>query len=190
MRICIEGNIGAGKSTVLRRLAEEGLHVIPEPVEEWSQWLREFYSDRKRWAFAFQMKVLLSFLTKAHPESPLVIYERSPLSTRFVFGQLLYNDGCFTENEWELYKSVCESYAWTPDAIVYVRVDPETALSRIRERDRDGEGGIDMDYIRKINFQYNIMMKYDESQRVFEVDGNRDSEQVAQDVLSIVRSLT
>lgn len=188
MRISIEGNIGAGKSTVLEYLSEHGYEVIPEPVDEWAEWLCEFYNDKHRWAFAFQMKVLLSFLTRGPSDDRHAVFERSPMSTRFVFGQLLFNEGCLTEKEWELYKGVCESYAWNPDVIIYIRVDPEVSLERITTRNRKGENKIDLDYIKRLNFQYNIMLKYHQ-QKIFEVDGNQDSETVAKTVLDIMRTL-
>lgn len=188
MRICIEGNIGAGKSTTLNHLTKKGHNVFPEPVHEWKDWLSEFYKDKKRWAFAFQMKVLSSFLTPSYKDCSIV--ERSPISVRHVFGQLLYNDGCLTDREWSLFKDVYDSFAWSPDVIIFIKVDPEVALERIKKRNRQGECDIDIDYIKKINFQYNIMLKYDDQTRkTFIIDGNQAPENVALEVENIIRSL-
>lgn len=186
MRISIEGNIGAGKSTTLKHLQNSGYEVFPEPVQEWKDWLPEFYADKKRWAFGFQMKVLSSFLTPTYPDTCIV--ERSPVSTRHVFGQLLYNDGCLTDREWSLFKDVYDSYAWTPDVIIYIKVDPEVALKRIKARDRRGESHIDLEYIKKINFQYNIMLKYDDQNReTYIIDGNQSPDVVAREIEAIIR---
>jgi Deoxynucleoside kinase len=81
---CIEGNIGAGKSTWLQ-MAKQGyenladyrsdihemVEVVPEPVEEWQNvsgkdinLLELFYKDAKRYAFAFQQYVLVTRMRK------------------------------------------------------------------------------------------------------------------------------
>ncbi|KAA0163747.1 hypothetical protein FNF27_07882 [Cafeteria roenbergensis] len=84
VRIAIEGNIAAGKSTFLRILAEAGLgfFVVPEPLSKWQgipadddvempvsasqdagmNILDKFYSDQERWAFTFQTYAFLSRL--------------------------------------------------------------------------------------------------------------------------------
>lgn len=48
--VSLEGNIGCGKSSVLKRLAEEPFRfpVVPEPVEEWWPLLQRFYDDPRR----------------------------------------------------------------------------------------------------------------------------------------------
>jgi hypothetical protein len=72
-RIALEGNIAAGKSTLLRLLEDEvGYLVVPEPISKWQSvspsgskscggnLLELFYTDPKRWGFTFQMYAFLS----------------------------------------------------------------------------------------------------------------------------------
>lgn len=57
--ICIEGNIGSGKSTLIKALGEYGYDVHPEPVQQrWGQFLPILYKDPARWGMCFQMEVL------------------------------------------------------------------------------------------------------------------------------------
>jgi deoxyadenosine/deoxycytidine kinase len=56
MKIVIDGNIGAGKTTQLNFLKNMGARVFKEPIEEWP--LKEFYEDPKRGIFPLQMAVL------------------------------------------------------------------------------------------------------------------------------------
>jgi len=57
--ICIEGNIGSGKSTLIKSLEGSGYEVHPEPVRErWGQFLPILYNDPARWGMCFQMEVL------------------------------------------------------------------------------------------------------------------------------------
>ena len=58
--VSIDGNIGAGKSTILAELNNMGYHVFPEDVESWGSFLEKLYVDPKRWAFTFQMRVIHS----------------------------------------------------------------------------------------------------------------------------------
>lgn len=78
LRLAIEGNIAAGKSTFLQILAKElNFLVVPEPLSKWQSvnadtesfsfsqksggnLLEMFYSDAKRWAYTFQSYAFLS----------------------------------------------------------------------------------------------------------------------------------
>ena len=61
MKIVFDGNIGCGKSSILKLLVDKSaidLHVYNEPLNDWSKWLELFYSDMKKYSFGFQMRVL------------------------------------------------------------------------------------------------------------------------------------
>jgi deoxyadenosine/deoxycytidine kinase len=183
MRVCIEGNIGAGKSTLLSRLAESGYPVHQEPVGEWKDWLDLFYSDKKRWAFGMQMRVLASLLE--YPKT--CVAERSTSSTRHVFAQVLYNQGDMSEKEFQVYKQYFDATAWTPQAIVYVDVSPEACFERIRERARPCEDSIDLAYIKKLDFHYHNLLRY-ANYPVHVIDGNASIEDVYTDALAILQT--
>lgn len=184
-RICIEGNIGTGKSTLLARLEKDGHVVIPEAVDEWRGWLELFYKEPKRWAFSFQMKVLACF---ARIDQEDAIVERSPLSNRHVFAQMLYNQGCMSEKEWNVFRQYHSLVSWKPHAIIYIKTSPETCYRRIQERRRPGEDGIDIEYVKKVDFHYTNLVRYLDCQ-VFTVDGERTQDEVYRDVCNILRRM-
>lgn len=68
LTIAVEGNIGAGKSTFLEFChSKPGCLGLPEPVDKWTNLngtnlLAEFYADRSRWAFPFQLYVGMTLL--------------------------------------------------------------------------------------------------------------------------------
>jgi deoxyadenosine/deoxycytidine kinase len=189
MRICIEGNIASSKSTLMAMLERrEDLAIYPEPVAEWGEWLALFYKDTKRWAFGFQMKVLASFLQRQYDDAKVCIVERSMLSTRHVFGQLLFNQNLLAQKEWDLFRSFADTCSWQPDAIIYVACPPEVCMQRMFMRGRAAESGVTLDYLRKVDFMYTQMLKYFKGKLIC-IDGNRPVEEVYADVAAAVRDL-
>lgn len=160
MRVCIEGNIGSGKSDVMQALKDAFPNVptYPEPVEEWKTLLDLYYEQPRSWSFAFSLQVLLSFLDPAKQETCIV--ERSPLASRHVFGQMLYNMNYMNVQEWELFKGYHDKLSWMPDVIFYIDTPAHTCLERIAKRARECEKGIDVEYLRKVEHQYDIMLRF------------------------------
>ena len=73
---CVEGNIGAGKSTYLSMISDisgcNEIQVVQEPVELWQDvdgenLLQQFYGDPSRYAFTFQQYVLLTRINRVRP---------------------------------------------------------------------------------------------------------------------------
>ena len=161
-RISIEGSIGASKSTLLEGLQAKypSIPVMMEPVHEWGEWLELFYKDTKRWSFGFQMKVLASFLRPVSTDAPVVLYERSPLSNKEVFSQLLFAQGLMSHTELDLYKAIYDQVSWKPDAIIYVKCTPEECLARVNHRNRPAEQRVTLEYLKKVDFHYTHMLKY------------------------------
>lgn len=160
MRISIEGNIGSGKSTCLAALAAAFPEVacFPEPVDEWAELLDLFYRHPAEWALPFNLKVLLSFRAPAAHATCLV--ERSPLSCRHVFSQLMYNEGTMNCQEWELFKEYHGVLGWEPDVIFFVHTPAAECLRRIGTRGRECEQGIDAAYLERLEFQYANMLRF------------------------------
>ncbi|WIA10907.1 hypothetical protein OEZ85_011072 [Tetradesmus obliquus] len=176
MRISIEGNIASSKSSLLQLLHEKGGYaVFPEPVHEWGEWLQLFYQDTKRWAFGFQMKVLSSFVRDyGASTAQSIVVERSMLSVRHVFGQLLFNQNLLAQKEWDLFRSVADMFTWEPDAIIYIACPPEVCLERMRARARPAEAHVTLEYLHKIDFMYTHMLKYFSGKRYSPVEDVED----------------
>lgn len=186
VRVCVEGNIGCGKSTALARLEalRADVRVVREPVDEWEPLLAEFYREPCRWALAMQLQVLLSFDGVANEEASCIV-ERSPMASRHVFGQLLFNEGKMSQQEWEIYKQFYEVLGWTPDVIVYVDAPPEICMQRIEARGRPAERNVDVQYLKRLEFQYETMLRY-AGVPVVRIDGTRSPHEVALAVSEVV----
>lgn len=189
MRIAIEGNIGSGKSTVLKHLAAvfPDAALMPEPVDEWADILPLFYQKPSEWALAFSLRVLLSF-TRAKNVTPdaVAIVERSPLANRHVFTQLLYNDATLTREEWELFKEFHDEIGWAPDLVVFLDCPSEECLARTQARARPGEETIDIQFIKRVEFQYENMLRYCPCP-VVRINGSGTSPEVAE---AVARAIT
>jgi deoxyadenosine/deoxycytidine kinase len=186
LMILIEGNIGAGKTTVGKALAAvETFGFIEEPTEAWregfaSNMLELFYSDTQRWAFTFQ---ICAFITRAKTwrevlaltDHSRVVLERSIFCDRFVFAENCYRTGLMTPTEYQLYCGLWDflvsNYCVEPDLILYLRTPAETCLQRIKARDRVEESGIPLEYLLQLENLHDEWLLDDP--RTIVLDGER-----------------
>lgn len=162
LMVLLEGNIGAGKTTIGCALADSpDFDFIEEPTKMWqegfaSNMLDLFYSDPKRWGFTFQ---ITAFVTRAktwheiaqHTPSHNVILERSIYCDRYVFAENCRRTSLFSEAEYQLYCNMWEfmvgNFTDEPDLIVYLRTPADECLRRIKSRARAEEDGLPIDYL-------------------------------------------
>ena len=195
MRVIIEGNIGCGKTTVLQALAGAfpHAHVVPEPVEQWSEELELFRRDPDVWALPFSLRVLLAHQKNArHGTTPdsLALFERSPLSTRHVFTQLLFNDGTMPAHHWNLFREYYDVLGWEPgehDVILFIDTPVNKCLERIQARGSIDDQRLDVHALRRIEFQYHTLLKFCAA-TVLTVSGEAPRDRVAADAVHALTS--
>lgn len=175
--ITLDGNIGAGKSTLLDAIKTHmpAVTVIPEPVGAWltmtnehgESLLKLFYKDKRRWAYTFQNAAILTRLLDTQHilktwkpiegKLPVIITERSVLTDRHVFADMLHNEGFLDDLEWKLYLQWYEAYATELPikGIIHLNTSAKTSSTRIKIRGREGEEGIQLDYLEQLDAQHN-----------------------------------
>ena len=183
MKICVDGNIASGKSTVIRALSPE-LRALAEcseePVTEWGELLQLYYADQKKWALALNTKVLLTFAR--HKTSPgISIVERSPLTTKDVFVQLARLDASMNAAEINVFDDLYDTLGWQPDVLVFVDTPASVCHDRMNERDRSAERGLPVEYLRRVEFYYEKMLRAFPG-RVVRINGLQSAECVAREV--------
>jgi deoxyadenosine/deoxycytidine kinase len=175
MRIVIDGNIGSGKTTQLNLIEEKGLKVKREPIEKWP--LELFYSDKVRWGLTFQLVVLQTLTT----EPGLVIYERSPMSSKQVFWELMKK----TVVEDQVYKYFYDTVGWGPDVYILIDKSPETCFNHIQTRCQAGDSSVSLDYLKLLDEKYQKMFDSITCPK-FRINGEDSVENIHENVFRII----
>jgi deoxyadenosine/deoxycytidine kinase len=169
--ISLDGNIGAGKSTLLAAMAEAmpDVECIVEPVGEWlnlkngdgKSLLELFYEDKRRWAYTFQNCAILTRLRSlrsalASTKKRVIITERSVLTDRYVFAEMLRDSGDIDALEWQLYMNWFDTFAADLPlrGVIYLTTGVGTSAGRIVKRGREGEDHIPLDYLSGLDAQH------------------------------------
>lgn len=150
MAVCIEGNIGAGKSELLRRLAADGFTVRTEPVDRWRPLLNQVYNCR-RGQVALQARITLD--SGVTPTETFV--ERDPAFQCPVFIRKALDDGSITRHEATVLTDLhARVVTWRPARLIYLRCSPAECLARVRKRARVEEDGLDLAALTKLHHLY------------------------------------
>jgi deoxyadenosine/deoxycytidine kinase len=181
MKIVIDGNIGSGKTTQLNLLEKKGLRVRREPIDEWP--LEEFYKDPKRWSFYFHM-VILQTLRPIKTQAP-VIYERSLLSSRWVFWPVLLKKGLVTNEEDATYAKFYDQFAWYPDLYIFLSKNPELAWEHIQQRHQTGDSGVTKEYWLELDVEYKNLIRSVPC-KVHVINANRSVEEIHEEISKII----
>jgi deoxyadenosine/deoxycytidine kinase len=166
----IEGNIGAGKTTLIENLEkllkdDPTVKFVREPVDIWDKIkdkngetiLSNFYSDPEKYGFAFQIMAystrisLLRKTMKENPKCKVFICERSLDADKHIFAKMLFDDNIMDDMCYQIYSNIYEEYKdeFKLDGIIYVDVDPIKCYERIHLRSREGESDISQEYLFK-----------------------------------------
>lgn len=158
--IAIAGNIGVGKSTLVKLLSENlGWTPFFEPVTE-NPYLADFYEDMQAWGFHSQIYFLMRRLRihrKLMDMKGSVIQDRSVYEDAEIFAHNLFLQRAINQRDYatyqELYQVLVE-FLPPPDLVIYLRASVSTLVSRISKRNRDYERTISPDYLADLNQLY------------------------------------
>jgi deoxyadenosine/deoxycytidine kinase len=158
--IAVAGNIGVGKSTLVRMLcAEMGWEPFYEPVAE-NPYLADFYQNMSAWAFHSQV-FFLTHRLRAHfnlmQHASSVVQDRSVYEDAEIFAENLFRQGNMIERDYKTYRELYETTAQflpPPDLVIYLRASVPTLIHRINSRGRDYERKISPEYLQNLNDLY------------------------------------
>lgn len=164
--IAVEGPIGAGKTTLAKRLAQTLRYpLMLEPVTE-NPFLDRFYAEGDQHALPTQLFFLLH---RARQVSDMP--SQDLLGPNLVTDFLMEKDRLFAklnldEEEFHLYQQIHDSlqlHPPTPDLVLYLQAPAEVLQQRIEERAIPFEQNIEIDYLRALTEQYTEFFYYYEA---------------------------
>ena len=156
--ICIEGVVGAGKTTLGELLAKElSIEFFQEPYID-NPFLDKFYSNKERYSLLSQMYFLNKRIEIIEEASKLngCIMDRS-IYGDYLFAKMHLKNKFMTEDEFSLYHSFWEkliSVRTNPILIIYLETSVENAMRKIKERGREFELGVEKEYWNSLNEEY------------------------------------
>jgi len=157
--IVIDAVVGAGKTVYMEMLAEDmNTTCFREPVQE-NPLLDKFYHDRKRYSFPLQVYFLnrrFEMLKQASKFRKPTIMDRS-IYGDMIFAKLLYEEGNMEKDEYILYRDLLINmleHVEAPKLMIYLKIDTDSAIARIRKRGRDYEQIVEREYWERLNKEY------------------------------------
>ncbi|XP_036417165.1 thymidine kinase 2, mitochondrial isoform X2 [Colossoma macropomum] len=164
--IFVEGNIASGKTTCLEYFSKTGnIEVLTEPVSKWRNVqghnpLALMYQDPSRWGLTLQTYVQLTMLDShlSTITAPVRMMERSIYSAKYIFVENLYRSGKMPEVDFavlsEWFEWIIKNIAIPVDRIVYLQTSPQTCYERLKQRCREEEKVIPIEYLESIHNLY------------------------------------
>nr|NQU93600.1 deoxynucleoside kinase [Bacteroidota bacterium] len=175
--ISIEGNIGAGKTSLATRISEDfNAKLILEQFED-NSFLPKFYREPDKYAFPLE----LSFLAERFEQLKRQLTQRDFFKTFTVSDYLINKSFIFArknlpDDTFGLYKKLFDIISESlpkPDLLVYLYKDIDNLLTNIKNRGRDYEKEIKYDYLAKIQESYLDFIKQQTGMRILVIDTNK-----------------
>jgi len=155
--IAVEGVLGAGKTTLAKKLSEwYGAHFIAEEFDK-NPFLHSFYDDIERYAFQTQIFFLLSRFKQQKQLRQFDLFHSRIVSDYIFQKDRIFATMNLTSAELKLYDALAklmEQEIIVPDLIIYLKSSSDRLLKNIRKRNRDFENNISMEYIQTLNVMY------------------------------------
>lgn len=172
--LAIEGNIGAGKTTLSTRIANDfNAKMILEGFAD-NPFLPKFYKDAARYAFPLEMSFLADRYSQLSDDlAQLDLFKEFVIADYHIFKSLIFAQITLEEDEFRLYKQVFEiMYKETPkpDLYIYLYQNTERLLENIQIRGRSYESDIPGAYLEKVNQGYFNYIKTLPADKVLIID--------------------
>lgn len=174
--IAIEGNIGAGKTSLASRIAEKhNAKLILEQFED-NAFLPKFYNDPDKYAFPLE----LTFLAERYQQLKEHVLQKElfssfTISDYYIFKSLIFAQKTLAEDELRLYArlfNIIFDSLPKPDLFVYLYLTVPNLKSNIQKRGRSYEQNIELSYLEKIQSGYFDFIRQQKDMRILIIDTN------------------
>lgn len=172
--MAIEGNIGAGKTSLASKMAQDfNAKLILERFKD-NPFLPKFYDDAVRYAFPLEMSFLADrYQQLVDDTSQLDLFKESVIADYDVSKSLIFAGITLPEEEYALYKKlfhVMHKDLPKPDLYIYLYQSTERLLENIKIRGREYEQSIQAEYLQKLNAGYLEFIKSQHSENIKIID--------------------
>jgi deoxyadenosine/deoxycytidine kinase len=155
--IVVEGPIGAGKTSLAKRLAERfGVQTVLEEPQA-NPFLERFYRDSARYALPTQLFFLFQRVNQLRDLAQRDLFESAAVGDFLLEKDPLFARLTLSDDELALYRQIFESLrpqAPTPDLVIYLQAQPDTLVERVRRRGIPIEASMGEDYLRALADAY------------------------------------
>ena len=156
--IAIEGNIGAGKTTLAEKIAQDfNAKTVFERFAD-NPFLPKFYKDQNRYAFPLEMSFLADRYQQLSDDlAQFDLFKDFIVADYHIFKSLIFAKVTLQDDEFRLYKTLFDiiyKEMPKPDLYVYLYQNTDRLLQNIKRRGRSYEQEIPADYLDKINKGY------------------------------------
>jgi deoxyguanosine kinase len=172
--IAIEGNIGAGKSTLAIKMAHDfNAKTVLERFAD-NPFLPKFYEDQSRYAFSLEMSFLADRYQQLSDDlSQFDLFKDFIIADYHIFKSLLFSKITLEEDEFRLYRTLFDiiyKEMPKPDLYIYLYQNTNRLLQNIKNRGRNYEQDITAEYLEKINKGYLEYIKTQTDLNVLVID--------------------
>ena len=160
MHIGVAGNIGSGKTTLTRMLAE---HYGWKPQFEsvtYNPYLEDYYKDIPRWSYNLETYFLAQRfrdVLEIAKSGETIIQDRTISEGVYIFVANNYEMGNLSERDYNTYMQLFElmmSMVKLPDLLIYLKSSVPHLVAQIQKRGRDYEQGMSLEYLGGLNERY------------------------------------
>ncbi|KIA87383.1 2-amino-4-hydroxy-6-hydroxymethyldihydropteridine diphosphokinase [Flavobacterium sp. AED] len=189
--VAFEGNIGAGKTTLAMKIAEDfNAKTVLERFAD-NPFLPKFYKDQNRYAFPLEMSFLADRYQQLSDDlAQFDLFKDFLVADYHIFKSLIFAKITLAEDEYRLYRNLFDIIYREmpkPDLYIYLYQNSERLLQNIKKRGRSYEQKIPAEYLDKINNGYLDYIKSQTELNVLIIDvSNRDFVKNQDDYLYIL----
>lgn len=161
--LVIEGNIGAGKTTLSTRLAHElNAKLVLEQFSD-NPFLPKFYNDPERYSFPLELSFLAERYKQLNSELRISsLFQPMIIADYFFMKSLIFAQNTLAKDEFQLYRQIFEIIYGSipkPDLYVYLHLPVNQLLENIRTRGREYEQSITASYLERVQEGYFAFFK-------------------------------
>jgi len=192
--IAIEGNIGAGKTSLTNMLATDfNAKKVLERFAD-NPFLPKFYKDENRFAFPLEMSFLADRYQQLSDDlAQFDLFKNFIISDYYIFKSLIFAQVTLADDEYRLYRRMFDIMykdITKPDLYIYLYQNTDRLLENIKKRGRDYEANIKADYLKKIHKGYTNFIQSEQNLNTLIIDvSDLDFVNNYTDYLSIIKQI-